>query len=285
MCKNIRQILAVARTEYVGWITNPRVIIVGVLLIFIKALAIEPLAERADKFGEKMIFFEPFVAVGNSGALVMFIPLVFLVLMSDYPRINGNVFLFISRTGKRSWLWGQILFLITAITTFIGAVFISSILFSGGRFGTEWSDAVTKYLARYPNEANNFDSLLLPSNLYNQIPMIAAVVQTIILMSAYLLCLSLIIYAFKILFNNSSGLIAALAVIISGVITVSLNSDMRWVFPMANTMVWLHYTEILSEPIYPVWVSFAYFGVVIFLLIILNCFTLNKMNFLGGNEL
>lgn len=280
MRKNLKQIFSVAKTEFISWITDPRIIILGVLVIFIKTLAVDPLAARAEKFGEKLIFFEPFIAVGNSGMLAMFIPLVYMVLLSDYPKLSGNSMIFISRTGKRNWLLGQILFLIAAIFTFLFIIFLSSVLISGGRFGASWSDAVTKYNSRFPDEAFNFDSQLLPSNLYNQIPMITAVIQTFILMSAYLLSLSLIIYLFKIIFCNSSGFAAAAAVIAAGVVTTSLYSGLRWAFPMANTIVWLHYEEILKKPIYPVWCSFAYFVLLISVLTALNFFALRKLKFM-----
>lgn len=285
MRNGVKQILGVARTEFIGWITNPRIIIVGVLLIFIKTLAIEPLAARADKFGESLICFEPFVAVGNSSVLAMFIPLVFLVLISDYPRLHGNALFFISRTGKRRWLIGQIVFLITAVAVILAVILLMSILFSGGQFGDNWSDAVRKYNARFPNEAFNFDSQLLPSNLYNQIPMLTAVVQTFVLMSMYLLSLSLVLYLFKILLGNSSGLAAAVVLIAAGVVTSSLNTALMWAFPMANTIVWMHYTEILSESIYPVWSSFAYFGGLLTVLISLNFLALKKLKFTEAAEL
>ncbi len=285
MRNGIKQILGVAKTEFIGWITNPRVIVAGVLIIFIKTLAIDPLAARADKFGESLIFFEPFVAVGNSRVLAMFIPLVFLVLISDYPKLHGNALFYISRTGKRRWLMGQILFIIMAVATFLAVILLTSILFSGGQFGDNWSDAVRKYNARFPNEAFNFDSQLLPSNLYNQIPMLTAVVQTFVLMGMYLLSLSLVTYLFKILFNNSSGLAAAVALIGAGVVTSSLNSAAMWAFPMANTIVWMHYTEILSEPIYPVWSSFAYFGGLLTVLTVLNFLALKKIKFTEAAEL
>lgn len=284
MRKDIKQIFSVAKTEFIGWITNPRIIILGVLLIFIKTLAIEPLAGRAEKFGEQLVFFEPFIAVGNSGVLALFIPCVFLVLLSDYPKLHGNALFFISRTGKRNWLLGEILFLAAAIFTFLFIILLSSILFSGGRFGTQWSDAVTKYNARFPHEAHNFDSQLLPSNLYNQIPMITAVVQTFVLMGLYLLLLSLIMYAVKIIFNNSFGLAVAAAVIGLGVVTTSLDSAAMWSFPMANTIVWLHYEEILREPVYPVWCSFAYFAALIAVFAALCFGALKKLRFTESSE-
>lgn len=280
---NLRKILGTARTEYVGWITNPRVIILGVLLIFIKNLAIDPLAARAEKFGDTMIIFEPYIAVGNSGALMLFMPLVFLVLLSDYPKLDGISMFYISRTGKRCWLCGQILFLIMAIVTFVGAVFAASMLFSGGHFGTEWSEAVRKYIAHFPNEAGNFDSHLLPSNLYNQIPMMKALWQTSVLLAEYLLTLALIIYVLKILFGSSVGLAGAIFVMALGTATTSLYSPIKWAFPTANTIIWLHYTEILSEPIYPIWASFLYFGVLLAVLIAVNFVALKKLKFMENS--
>lgn len=280
---NLRKIWGTARTEYVGWITNPRVIILGVLLIFIKTLAIDPLTARAEKFGDAMIIFEPYIAVGNSGMLVLFMPLVFLVLVSDYPKLGGNSMFYISRTGKKNWLWGQILFLFFAILTFIGAVFLASMLFSGGHFGTEWSEAVRKYSARFPNEAGSFDSELLPPYLYNQIPMMTAIWQTTALLAAYLLTLALIIYFVKMLFSSSAGLAAALFVIALGTATTSLYSPIKWAFPTANTIIWLHYMEILSKQIYPMWASFLYFGVLLTLLIAGNFIVLRALKFTEGN--
>lgn len=282
MRSSLGKIWGVARTEFVDWLTNPRIIIVGILLIFIKTLAIDPLTARAEKFGDEMCVFEPFIAVGNSGMLTLFIPLVFMVLFSDYPKLGGNSLFFISRTGKRDWLCGQLLFLVMAIFTFMGTIMLASILLSDGKLEFQWSEAVRKYAARFPEEAYNFDGQLLPSNLYNQIPMMTAWWQTFVLMSAYLLTLALVIYLLKMLFSSTVGLGGALAVIAIGTTTTSLYSPLRWVFPTANTIMWLHYTEIYSKAIYPVWASFTYFAVIITALVVGNFLALKRLNILEG---
>lgn len=81
---SIRAIWNTARCEFIKLITNPRIIIVGIMLVFIKTLVIEPLVGRAEKYGEPLNILEPFIAVGNSGKLVMFMPCVFLILISDF---------------------------------------------------------------------------------------------------------------------------------------------------------------------------------------------------------
>lgn len=281
--RNLRKIWGTARTEYVNWITVPRVIILGVLLIFIKTLAIDPLSERAAKFGDTMVVFEPYIAVVNSAMLMLFIPLVFLILLSDYPKFGGNSMFFIMRTGKRNWLCGQLLFLVMAVLTFLFVILAAGMLFSGGHFATNWSEAVRKYNARFPNEAFSFDSRLLPSNLYNQIPMMRAMLHSSLLLAAYLLTLELVIYLLKILFSSSAGLAGAVLVMALGTVTTSLMSPIMWAFPTANTIIWIHYTEILSEPVYPTWASFLYFGVLLTALVAENFIAMRKIRFTEEN--
>lgn len=279
--KNIKCILAVARSEYVKWISNPRIIIIGVLLIFMHTLAVEPLLERADKIGLPLDILEPFAAIGNSGMLVMLMPCVFLLLISDYPKMTGNTLFFVQRTGRWNWFVGQIVFMIYAIITFLIAILIGSVLISKGDITGTWSDVITKYDAKFPNEAGSFTSQLIPSNLYNQITLPSAIIHTIILMAGiYVLAcygnLFFQTYPYSVIWT-----FAAVFVVATGVITCSLKSETMWAFPMANTIVWLHYDEILKEPNFPVWCSYLYFGIAIMVVVILNIIAIKRLEFLN----
>lgn len=279
MNKNFKCVLSVARSEYIKWITNPRVIIVGVLLVFMRTLAIEPLLERAAKMEIPLNILEPFVAIGNSGMLVMLMPCVFMVLISDYPKMTGNTLFFIQRTGRFNWFAGQVIFLFMSIISFLCVVLTGSVLLSKGEFSTTWSDVVTKYSARFPDEANSFTSSLLPSNLYNQIPLVTAILQTLALMCAYLFLLSMIIYFFKLIHIQSFGLFAAIFIVAAGVVTCTLKTNIMWSFPMANTIVWLHYEEIIGKPIVPIWYSYIYFCIAVIILVLLNLIAVKRFQF------
>lgn len=281
MSKDIKCIFSVARSEYVKWITNPRVIVIGVLLVFMKTLAIDPLLERADKIGEKIDIFEPFAAIGNSGMLVMLIPCVFMVLISDYPKMTGNTLYFVKRTGKKNWFIGQMLFVFFAIISFLTVILLGSVLMSQGSFTGNWSDVVTKYNAMFPDESGNFTSQLLPSNLYNQIPLITSILQTIGLMTVYMLVISMIIYFFKLIHIQSFGLLAAVFVVAGGVVTCSLKSELMWLFPMANTIVWLHYDIILDELNVTMGYTYAYFAVILSVLTIVNAIAVKHLEFIN----
>ena len=146
---SIRAIWNTARCEFIKLITNPRIIIVGIMLVFIKTLVIEPLVGRAEKYGEPLNILEPFIAVGNSGKLVMFMPCVFLILISDFPIMGGNTLFFIKRTGKLNWFLGQILSIIMSIFTYIAVIFTSCLIMGKGVWSNHWSNSITKYEAAF----------------------------------------------------------------------------------------------------------------------------------------
>jgi hypothetical protein len=171
-------------------------------------------------------------------------PAVYIVLISDFPIISGNTLFFVYRTGKLNWFLGQNLFIIMSISVYIFLILIAGMLFSGGGFfGTHWSDTVTKYNARFPDEANSFTSELIRTNLYNQIPIVTATIYTIILLMMYLLLLALVLSIFKMLHLKMAGVFSSYTVVALGVATTSLMIPSMWFFPMANTICWLHYKK------------------------------------------
>lgn len=281
---SIRAIWNTARCEFIKLITNPRIIIVGIMLVFIKTLVIEPLVGRAEKYGEPLNILEPFIAVGNSGKLVMFMPCVFLILISDFPIMGGNTLFFIKRTGKLNWFLGQILSIIMSIFTYIAVIFTSCLIMGKGVWSNHCSNSITKYEAAFPQESGNFVSQLLPSNLYNQIPIVTAAIQTIILLSMYFFLLSLILCMLKMLYLRTAGLFTVFLVIGCGVMTCSIKAPAMWIFPMANSIIWLHYKEILREPITPVANSFVYFAVIITVIFIANLVVLRRLQFINTEQ-
>lgn len=271
----------IAKSEFIKWITNPRIIIAGVLIVFIRSFAVLPMLEQSEKYGEPLNVMEPFIAAGNSGMLALFLPLVFLLLISDFPIMGGNTIFFINRTGKLNWFLGQIVFILISIFVYIGTILLSCMVMSKGTFSTEWSNVITKFNAAFPDEAGGFVSKLIPSNLYNQIPILNAVIGTVLLIAMYLLTLALILCLMKMLYLRGAGLLSALTVIVLGAASCSLKINVMWIFPTANTLMWLHYKEILKEPITPVENSFLYFLILIAVLFIANLFVLRNLQFIN----
>ena len=272
-----RSVWNIAKSEYIKWITNPRIVTVGILLVFIHSFAVQPMLHHAEKYGEPINIFEPFLAVCNSGMMVFFMPVVFILLMSDFPVMGNNTLLTIQRAGKFNWFCGQIMFVIMCIFSFIGTIFLCCVLMSKGTFQNNWSDTIALYNSRFPEEAHSFVSKLLPPNLYNQISLTNAILYSITLLSLYLLMIALILFLMKMMYLRTTGIFCVIAICALGAVTCSLKIPAQWLFPTSNTMIWLHYQELLREPITPIADSFLYFLIIDVFLLTADLFVVHRL--------
>ena len=252
----------------------------GVMLVFVRTLAVEPLLEHSRKFGDTLNVLEPFIAVGNSNVLILLMPCVFMILVSDYPQITKNTLMAMPRIGRIKWYVGQIAFRFCAIGSFLTIMFLGGVVVSKGHFSTKWSDVVTKYGCQFPEEAESFASRLLPSNLYNQMSIINTLFHTIFLLGLYLLLLSEVMSLFQLLQLQPYGIIAVIIVMALGMVSCSLNLKCMWIFPLANSMIGIHFDKIFSSLRMPIWYSYAYFLALNFSLEFMNFCCVKKMHFL-----
>lgn len=270
---------AVAITEIRRIFLDARLLTVGMLLIFIYNLVVKELFERADKTGLPVNAAECFIAVGSSGVL-LFLPSVFLILISDHPNMGSHTLYTIHRAGRLKWLFGEIFgALVSTIIYVIGMLAACCVMTAPkGFWGLEWSDTVTKYASMFPDERFTLMSQYLPSNLFNQMSLSGALIHTLLLLILYLFSLTLMITFFRILGMRAAGIAAAFGVVAAGVLTCAIKTDAMWAFPMANTVTWLHYDTALREPIVPMYVSYIYFGAFIALGMIANIIAIKKNN-------
>ena len=259
------RVIAVAATEFRRIFINPRMLTVGMLLVFTYNLVITELLMRADKTGLPVNVAESFVAVGSSGMLLMFLPSVFMILISDFPDMGPHLLYSVHRAGRISWLFGKLLAALFSAVAYVGGMLAACCLMtaSNGFWGFEWSETVTKYLSMFPNDQFTLMSQYLPSNLYNQMSFPYALLHTALLLILYLFLLSLVIMFFRICGMKVAGIAASFAVVAAGVLTTAIHSDAMWAFPMANTITWLHYDTALREPVMPMYRSYIYFAVLI----------------------
>ena len=274
------KLLSVAVIEVRRVFLHPRIMTAGMLLIFIYSFVISELFLRADKTGLPLNVAESFVAVGNSGILLMFLPSVFMILISDFPDMGAHTLYSIQRTGKLPWLFGKMLAALFSAAAYVIGILAACCLMtaSKGCWGFEWSETVTKYLSMFPEDRYTLMSEYLPSNLYNQMSFAGTLLNTVLLLILYLFLLSLIIMFFRICGMKIAGIAASFAVVAAGVLTCAIKAKAMWAFPMANTIVWLHYDTVLREPVKPLYQSYIYFSLLIVIGIIVNIIAVRKTN-------
>lgn len=278
---SFRKIWSTARTEYVKWITNPRMIIFGVMIIFVFDYIVTPLKGLAQEVGKPLGVIEPFIAIANSDMIIAIVPAVFLTLISDFPRTDGNTLFFLQRTGRTNWLFGQVLFSIMAIFTYVGAIFVGAVLpmLPNCSWANEWSVPIKQYGEIFPDKAGTFANCLITEKLYNQLPPVKTAVVSYLLIMCYLLILALIMLMFNCLKIKIMGLLSSGAVIAFGCALNYANVSAKWVLPMSHTIIYLHYTKYFREPVFDMWKTVLYFLLVPVGLIFVSLIALSFTDF------
>ena len=274
-------VMQIAWSEYIRWICNPRMIIVIALVFFLEGYAIEPLMERAQEMNTDLQSAEPFLAIGNSMLLCYVLPSVFLCLISDFPKINGNTLFFVSRVGRYAWYGGQliagILCAFSYLLMILGSCFF--LTFSRIRFSNQWSEVITKYYKLHADAREDYVSQFITGRLYNNFLPNEAFFYTFALLLAFLVLLILLKMAGFLWGNSTAGIAVGGAMIAIGGALNVVDTKLKWVFPMAHALEWQHCDEVLNVMEVSIQQSYFYFLIFSLILIILEIWRLEKFNF------
>ncbi|MEE1517437.1 MAG: hypothetical protein UF228_07570 [Lachnospiraceae bacterium] len=283
----INKVFRVAKNEYVKWITNPKLIIFVVLIVFAYDYVILDLLEAADKMGVKLQIFEGFIGISNSRLLLMIIPIVFVGLMGDFPRIDANAMFYIHRVGKGNWLLGEMLFALMASVTYLAAILGFSVVSLAGSayMANSWSKVTTHYYLFAPNDYASNVANLTTGRLYNNLKPTSAMIHIVVVMLLFLFMISMILLAFFVCKARLFGVILACGVLCIGNVLAYIETGVRWLFPNAHAIMELHFDEIYRKPIMDMRVSYLYYILCIVVLTGIVFWFVDKYDFTKIDEL
>lgn len=280
------RIWRIARIEFYKWITSPRMIVVAAMLIFILNFAITPLMEISREMNSPLNFTEPFIAVFNSRVLCLVTPAVYLFLISDYPKLDRNSLFCLHRVKKREWVLGQFLFFLMSAFSFTSVIFVFSLIpnCNDSFVANGWSLVVTRYGIYHPEKSSSFAATLIKEELYNQVAPYQAAAASFFLNFMYMLLLAMILLLFHVLNLRKLGVPTAISVIAIGSALGIFEGSGMWYFPMAHTMIYLHFTKHLREPVMSLYNSYMYFITVIFVILVMCLVMVRRTDFLNIDE-
>lgn len=125
--RKLKQVFYVVLSEFRRWHKNPKVILcfsIAFILCFLLSDKVMQFAAAHDTY---LQITEAFIWTFGDSQSVLAVTLLLLFLFSDVPNLSGDVPLFMVRIDRKTWLMGQIFYLVSA--TFLFALFI---LFSTG---------------------------------------------------------------------------------------------------------------------------------------------------------
>ena len=284
---SFRKIRNVAWIEYVKWLCNSRNIVFFVLNIFIYDYVIKELLNAAQQMNEYIMILEPFIAITNSELMIMVIPATFIVLMSDYPKTDGNTMFYIQRAGKKNWMLGQFLFgLMSAFSYLIGIFFISIVCVSEKAYAKNtWSNVITQYTKKFPNKSLSKVPLLINGRLYNNMTPLHAFFLTTTLIFLYLWVIEVLLMLGFSLGKRIVGMLIGFTIIGVGSSLCNISNKMKWAFPSAHSIVWLHFDRVLKFQKFSIKYSYIYFTVLIFILSIISYISIEHYDFANVTDM
>ncbi len=253
--------LYLAKSEYQRWIKSDKQLITAFSLIFYYIYVIKPLTEYSAILNEPTNILEAFIIILSNGYTIPVLIITFMVLMIDNPNINRNSLFVMLRTGRTKWYINQLIFVITAILSFVLLLLLfSSLLIVKNSFiANGWSIAVNDIHLEVFNEIKRkYPLAILDLSIINNFTPYKAVILSIVFIFLYLLFTVQIQMCFTLKFNKIIGMAVNLSILSGGLVLWITNSPLKWIFPMANSTIGWHYNELFNKTEFPIILSLVY---------------------------
>lgn len=268
MCKKVRQIFSVAHYQYIEWLLSGKQIVVLIILFFLMQYVSKPLDALSEKTNIPFQWTEIFLATVNS---VYFIPIIlfcFITLMSEFPKRSYEDLNILFRTKRANWYYGQVLFGIYAVITFIaemaGLFLLRTISFT--YLDNGWSPIIKNYMERYLEEGKRCGVVaVVSSEVYNHFSPNEAFFYNVLLLFGMFLEINFILMLFNLLNRKATGVVTIVLMTILGVGMIYMKSDYLMLFPIGNAMPKCHNLPVtkLTEWYEPVLYFFVSNGVLV----------------------
>lgn len=275
------KIIKMMKSEYAGWIIHSRILLLPCVFILIYSFVTKNLLAYGDRMGTPVNLLEPFIGVCNSPQLLGLIPIVFLVLISDFPRVDNNMIYKIFRTGRRRWVISQLLFLFLADVSFVVFLFIGVTLpaADAGFLFNGWSDVITEMNRKMPELSSTFTSKLIPPNLYYQMLPYHALLYSVLLLVLYLYLLGVLMLVLKLMGHKALGIVANGFLLALGTGLTQFQLKIQWFFPAAHGLLQVHFSTYYRDMPCTLGSSICYFLALIFMLMVIALWYAPKISY------
>lgn len=239
---------------------SSKCLVLLICAIFININIVVPIRELSQRMEGKVSFMEPFAALCNSSLVLLLLPLLFIVIMADFPDSSSFQYFYSIRMSKCRWVMIQLLSILMSTCVYIFVIFLLSVILSLDytSFQTGFSETVRYFSSAFPDMSNSYVAQLFPLNMLNQLSLPEVMAYSCVTLFLYLFFLNQVTLLFSILRKKIMGIVLAFAIVFVGTIVSYVNTGLEKIFPLFHTVSWFHFYEVSSEPIYPLKYSIVY---------------------------
>ena len=233
--RELRQIGSVTRYNFRTWRGNARIWLTFALAFVLCFLLSDKAASFAYDMGTTMQAFEPFVWTFGDANSVMLISLLLILLFVDMPFLGAGVPYFLCRMKRRTWAWGQMLYIVLTTSLYMLFIFISTTLIcmQNSFIGNMWSE--TAAILGYSGAGKAVALPALVKVLEMSRPFQSAGTIFLLMLLYTLLMVTLMLF-FNIRRGKSSGIVAGFSFSLFGFL---LNPELfKQLFNLPNELMY-----------------------------------------------
>lgn len=276
----VRSAFLFAREQFKSWLISPRILLVVYITVFLNENITKNVLSICREVGYTINVAEPLALIFSKSVYTVAIPIVFIALMTDFPRTNGSVF-YVHRMSRKSWVFGELIFASASSLVYVISLILGTLLFCWGscRFDNEWSDYTTKLYLEHPEIYGQNTNLAVESAVYIQGSPVEVILHSAMLIFLYTLILCLIIMLFKQFSLGETGVVTATALTLFGLASDSGASPMMWAFPITHTVFGWHYNQFFRKQYFTLTGSYIYLVALFGVLLAANLIASKKVRF------
>ncbi len=263
-------IVSVTIEKYKRFLITPQTIMILFVLVYIIETAVSPMITLSKETGFEYMIVEPLLLVFTNTRYEIVLPILVVVLLSDFPEYGNDRIFCLTRMTKKKWVLSELVYaILVGVTTVV--VFSVGILFyvlvrGGWCLGNSWSGYTQELYFQNPEiyEANT--NLFLKTDVVAQGKPVEVLLYGISLLILYLVLLSLGLMLCKLFRLNLMRVLILLVITISGSIVCETSWIGRWAFPTTHALFGTHFETFLSKTEVSIAGSYMFFAVAIILL-------------------
>lgn len=276
----VRSALLFAWEQYKSWLISPRILLAVYITVFLNENITKNVLAICNEVGYTINIAEPLALIFSKSVYTVVIPIVFIALMTDFPKTNGSIF-YVYRMSRKSWVFGELIFAAASSLTYVLSLILGTLLYCRGKcsLSNEWSSYTTRLYIEYPEKYSKYTSLAVESSVYIQGKPVEVILHSAVLIFLYTLILCLIIMLFKMLSFGDVGVIICTALTLFGLASDSGASPMMWAFPITHTVFGWHFDQFFRKQFFTLTGSYIYLGLLFAVLLAANLIVSKKVRF------
>ena len=128
--KTVQQAFSIAGYNFRLWKKNPRIIVTFALTFIMCFLLTDKAVRFAIKHNTAMQMVESFIwSFGDSNSILLSSVLL-VMLFADMPFLSSGTPFYLVRTDRRTWITGQVIYILAATAVYLAFVLVSTVILS-----------------------------------------------------------------------------------------------------------------------------------------------------------